>query len=715
MWTIYKGPERAPSTLRKLTDILKESNKLYLSKDYKHLVYNLPISFDTETTNYVDSDGNKVGWMYIWMFRFGNPSGKNSFFVFGRSSEDLRDFLDKLSYELNLSTVDGGKMIYVYVHNLGFDLEFIRDLLNITDELHADKHEPIYVRDARGIEFRDSMILSGGLSLEQIGKSLRSGYTKKVGDLDYSLIRTPLTPLTDEEMGYCRGDVDVLAAYIAEQTEQYHGKIAEIPLTNTGRVRKYAYKSIFKGSSLGSISRYYKLMEKCVLSPDEYDQCQRAFFGGFSHANANYVGKTIENVESYDFTSSYPAVMLTEKFPIGTPEHIDQVSFDEYKELVNDPTKCVIADIQLSDVYLKDDVGDCYLSGDRSKVIVENPVLDNGRIRYCDRIALTSTDVDFKIINQCYDFSKISIKNLLVWGADFMPNPIIGLIVDLYGAKTTLKGVEGMEKEYGIKKAMLNSLYGMCVTRILRDTVKVSTGEWVDTPLTEEEKVKNIEKNNNSKRRFLYYPWGVYITAYARRNLWTAIKTLGDDYLYSDTDSIKVKKSSQKLTQYLEDYHHDLKIKLGWMLEYRHIWEMSDFAPKTKDGVEKPIGVWDFEGSYARFKTLGAKRYLVESHGSIKVTVAGIPKKRLEDYLMSIDGTVDTAFRSFDDGLHVPVEKAGKLASCYYSDVDLDVVDYLGTSCHVTQKYGCHLFNVDWTLTMSSSFLDLVKRLQGVL
>lgn len=651
-------------------------------------MYNLPVAFDTETTNYTCKDANdhdvKVGWLYVWMFRFGNPTDDDSIMIYGRDTELLDYFLTELSVKLGLAAdEDKQKLLYIYVHNLGFDFEHIRDRLDIVEQLHADTHNPIFIRDSRGFEFRDSLILAGGLSLSKIGDSLDNGIVKRVGDLDYNLIRTPETPLTDVELGYCQGDIDVLASYIQKQIEQYKG-IQFIPLTNTGRVRHYARQMIYHNKSYGSYQRYRELMDKCQLTYDEYVQCQRAFYGGFTHANARYVGQTLTDVVSYDFTSSYPAVMLSERFPIGKPEHIDSLDLDGLRQIVNNANKCCIFDLQLSNVYVKDDVGDCYLSNDGSKVHVVKPVVDNGRIRSCEKIALTCTDVDFKIINQCYDWDNIDISNVLVWDADYLPTQMIDVIIDLYKAKTTLKGVSGKEEEYQVKKGMLNSLYGMCVTRILRDKITVEGDTWLTIKLDDEEKRENIDKNNKSKIRFLYYPWGVFITSYARFNLWTAIKTLGDDYIYSDTDSIKVFAKSKKLSQYLDDYQHDLDLKFSWLIRRRRKFSLDDLRPKTVKGVEKPIGVWDFEGEYSLFKTLGAKRYLKIEKGvldgkidqtninsiGIESTVAGISPKKLSKYLLEQSATLRDVFDMFADGLHVPSDKTGKLASIYYQDVD---------------------------------------------
>lgn len=673
-------------------------------------VWDVPIAFDTETTNYTTCDGRDVGWMYIWMVRIGDPLSDRTEFFYGRTVDTFDDFISGISKGLNL----GESLIYIFVQNLGFDLEFIRSKLDIISELHAETHEPIYVLDSRGVEFRDSKILSGGLSLKKIGEELENGLVKKSGDLDYDLIRTPMTPMTDEEMGYCQGDVDVLASYIQKQMRLYKGLI-HVPLTNTGRVRKYARDTIYGKVHKGAKARYKELMSECVLTFEEYQQCKDAFAGGYTHGNSFWVGKTLYDVVSFDFTSSYPATMLSERFPMGRPEHIDTCTYEEFREMVNDPEVSLIFDLQLRNVKIREGVGDCYLTNDANKCRMVNPISENGRIRECEKYAITCTDVDFKIISKCYTWDAIHISNVLKWRNDYLPSQIIEIILDLYNAKTTLKGVSDRKEEYQIKKGMLNSMYGMCVTRILRDKVEVKDGEWVTIPLTMEEMEQNIEKNNKSMNRFLFYPWGVFITAYARFNLWTAILSLGNDYIYSDTDSIKVLASSDKLEDYLKRYQHDLDLKFSWMLERRKKFNREQLSPKDIKGKSRPIGVWDFEGRYEMFKTLGSKRYITYQNGEIDPTVAGIPPKNLKRYLCDSCDSVDEMFRMFDDGLHVPQDYTGKLASIYYDDVDLEVTDYMGNSYHVKQDHGVHLKPVDFTLTMTGSFLDLIKMIQGSL
>ena len=151
------------------------------------------------------------------------------------------------------------------------------------------------------------------------------------------------------------------------------------------------------------------------------------------------------------------------------------------------------------------------------------------------------------------------------------------------------------------------------------------------------------------------------------------------------------------------------------MLDARKKFKMQDLRPKDIKGRERPMGIWDYEGCYAIFKTLGSKRYITYDGEDLEPTVAGISPKNLSRYLTDSCDAVEDSIRMFDNGMHVPQEYTGKLASIYYDDVDLNVVDYLGRPYHITQDHGVHLKPVDFTLTMTGSFLDLIKMLQEVL
>lgn len=190
--------------------------------------YNTPVAFDIETTSFMEND-EKRAIMYVWQFEF------NTIVTTGRTWDEFFQLLMQISDILSLSE---NKRIVIYVHNLAFEFQFMREWIHWDEVFSTEKNNPIFARYG-GIEFKDSLILSGGLSLKKIGENLIKYPIRKMdGDLDYSLIRNSVTPLTEKEWKYCENDVRVLSAYIQEKIET-DGDITSIPLTNTGYVRRF--------------------------------------------------------------------------------------------------------------------------------------------------------------------------------------------------------------------------------------------------------------------------------------------------------------------------------------------------------------------------------------------------------------------------------------------------------------------------------------------
>ena len=357
----------------------------------------------------------------------------------------------------------------------------------------------------------------------------------------------------------------------------------------------------------------------------------------------------------------------------------------------------------------------------RSKCFVcENPVVNNGRIVYADLVSVTITNVDFDILEQFYEWDSIKIANFRSYQRAYLPTNFIKSILKLYEDKTTLKGVEGKEVEYLLSKGMLNACYGMTVTDIVKEN-QLYENEWTtEAPDLEEE----IEKYNKGKSRFLFYLWGIFVTAYARKNLFSGIYACGTDYVYSDTDSIKIL-NYEKHMSYIEAYNKNIIKKLQVAMKY-HGLPLESIAPKTIKGVKKTIGIWDFEGVYQSFKTLGAKRYMTLSqNNNISFTVSGINKKFGVPYLLDKTGTKYTkdkygnciiegderkAFDMFDIGLFVPVGYTGKNTHTYIDDYYKGyLTDYLGNTLEVEELSAVHMQGASYEMSISLQFEEFLK------
>lgn len=672
-------------------------------KTNKKVTYlNIESAFDIETTSYINN-GEKSAFMYIWMFGMG--LGKEIFY--GRTWEEFLDLCERLQHYFGLNE---NRRLVIYIHNLGYEFQFMCKYFNWENVFAINERKPIKALCSYGIEFRDSYILSG-YSLANTAKNLTTHKVRKMeGDLDYSLIRHQSTQLTEKELGYCSNDIEIILAYINEQIAQYED-ITKIPLTNTGRVRKYVKDACYytssnhRKSNRGKYQRYRQIMSDLTLDKATYIQLKRAFMGGFTHSNPNHTGKTLENVSSIDLTSSYPTVMLADKFPMSRAKELNITKVEELKKAMS--LYCLVFDLKLEG--LRNTLKyESYISESKCFKMVK-PVINNGRVYDAEMIQTTITDVDFNIIEKVYEWDKISIANVRGFVKAYLPKSIIESILNLYQDKTTLKGVEGKEVEYLLSKGMLNSVYGMCVTDVVKDE-HVFNETWGIERVDVDEK---IDEYNKSKNRFLFYPWGIWVTAYARRNLWTAILNIGDDYIYSDTDSIKML-NFDKHKEYVEKYNKHIGKKLADMMEHYKL-NVELLAPKTIQGKAKPLGIWEFEGNYSHFKTLGAKRYLVKENGEFHLTVAGLSKKNGINHMVNIcGGDTEQVFNIFNDDLYIPANKTGKMTHTYIdTEKEMFVVDYDGVQERVLTLSGIHLEPCDFTLSISEQYNQFLRAISS--
>ena len=661
---------------------------------------NLPCGFDIETTSTKIGE-QKTAFMYIWALGLGHDTGV----YYGRSWGEFVDICELISEKMGLSN---SKRLVIYVHNLGYEFQFMRKYFKWEQVFSIDERKPIKAVCSLGIEFRDSYILSG-FSLDNTAKNLVSHKVDKlVGELDYSLTRTSETPLTESELKYCENDIKIITAYISEQIDLY-GDVTKIPATNTGRVRKHVRQECYytssnhRKSSKAKYFKYRKIMNDLTIDPATYTQLKRAFMGGFTHANAAYSGKTLERVSSIDFTSSYPAVMVSEKFPMSRFKEVVITGVTQLKEYC--VKYAMVFDVRFHNVTCKL-TQETYISESKCSQLIA-PIINNGRVMSAELMATTITEIDFDIISQVYKWTDIEISNVKYAHKNYLPKSIIKSILDLYQDKTVLKDVAGSEVEYLLSKGMLNSIYGMCVTDIVKDNAVYSE----DWSIERVNVIEEIDKYNTSKNRFLYYAWGIWVTAYARRNLWTGIVVAGDDYVYSDTDSLKLT-NYEKYTSYVKWFDNQIIAKMSDMCAY-YKFDPQLLHPKTKDGIVKTLGIWDYEGTYSRFKTLGAKRYLIEKGDKLQLTVAGLSKQNGIQYIKELAGGDNAkVFDLFTDDLYVPATNTGKMTHTYIDDeIVFDCVDYLGGKMTVNTLSSIHLEACDFTLSIAAQYKDFLGKI----
>ena len=667
----YKYQQITDSILQSIFDNMK------VVKYKKQWYFNVPCAFDIETTSFYSGEDKKA-CMYLWQIDL------NGVCFYGRTWNEFTELINRI---LSIITRVNVKLI-IYVQNLAYEFQFMRKWFKWSHVFAREKRKPITAEIEGGVIFKCSMFLSG-YSLAKIADNLMKHSIKKLtGQLDYKQKRHSETVLTTDELEYAYNDIKIIEYYIAEEIEK-NKDICHIPLTSTGYVRRYVKEQCYPKKDGNSSRKFKRTIKELTIEPEEYKLLKRAFQGGFTHCNVYYSNKTIDNVSSIDFNSSYPAVMVTEKFPMSKGELVKVHSKEQFVELCKN--YCVIFDIAFTEL-ISVDMREHILSFSKCWA-VKDYQLDNGKVVYAKQLWTTMTDVDFSYFNKYYEWESFSVANVYIYKRGYLPKPLINSILKLYYDKTTLKGVQGKEYEYLHSKQLLNACYGMCVTDIAPEPILYDNDIWTTDLYTLEDQ---ISKYNKAKQRFLFYPWGIYVTAYARRNLFMGIYEFYTDYIYSDTDSIKCINYKKHL-EFVERYNKFVELKGKRMCEFYNI------NCKLLSPLKRTLGVWDYEGTYTKFKSLGAKRYLVQENDKYKLTVAGVNKINAINYLKKFKNPFDV----FAENLVIPKEYSGKNILTYVDEeIKGSIIDYNGVKGEYNEKSYIHMEESDYEFNLGKDYAE---------
>ena len=539
-------------------------------KKYDNTIY----TFDIETTSFLILNNEQIpavkylqlskkeqeecifmSNMYIWMF------GINDEVYYGRTWEEFKGFLIRLE---NWGT-DCKK--YVFVHNLAYEFQFLRNIFNMKNVFARKSRKPIkFELEDFNIEFRCSYMMSN-CSLEKLADVYKLDVKKLVGNLDYSLMRNSKTELTEKELAYCENDCLVVYKYIEKELETYE-TMKSLPLTSTGHVRKELKNKIEK-----DYSYINKVRRSVNVDGHVYNLLIDAFAGGYTHANWIYADEVIKNVNSYDFTSSYPYVMLTEKYPASEFRKIGVTKIEQMKS-------CFAYIVHVKFTNIKCKYYNNFISQSKCKKIYKGRY-DNGRVMGAEELEIVLTDVDLKFIFETYEFESYEFLECYYSIYDYLPKQFLEFILEKYINKTKFKNVEGKEVEYALEKAKFNSLYGMTVTNNIKDEVIFENDNgWSEKAISNEKIQELLEKEK--KLGFLSFSYGVWVTAYARYNLLSNLIKLDEYVIYADTDSLKLRDGFD--IEVINNYNKSVIEKIKKVSNELEI-DINKFCPTDSKGI----------------------------------------------------------------------------------------------------------------------------------
>lgn len=564
------------------------------------------IMADTETSKSLRRDDNHV---CAWTISI-RAYGLNIVTIYGTRPTEFVSTLSKIK-----DTIECDRLL-LYFHNLSYDWVFLRRFLirefgEPEHQLNTKPYYPIFIQWKNGIEIRDSLILAQR-SLEKWADDMDVEHKKAVGKWDYDAIRQQGCTFTADELEYIEHDTLAGVECLDKMMHNLHKHIYSMPYTATGIPRNEVRK---RGREHRAHDRYLK---QAMTWEQQKNAQDNVYHGGYTHGNRHAVGWIWEDVSAYDFASSYPYVLLSERFPAGKFMPIGNQSAAHI--LKYSENNAYIFKLIMTKVELKDGVDMPVLQYSKC-VSTVNAFLDNGRVLAADYIEIWLTSEDLSLIVNQYDCAKSICVNVQVTRKEYLPKWFTDYVYECFRDKTMLKG--GDPVAYTIAKAKLNSLYGMCCQKPVRDLIveDYETGEYTISDQADEEEYNKFVHRYTS---ILPYQIGIWCTAYAMRNLFTLGRCAGY-WLYSDTDSCY---GQEWDTAAVEAYNESCKKKLI----------KNGYGPVMHNGRAYWPGIAEFDGHYKEFKFLGAKRYAVrKDDGSLKITVAGVPKSTGAKCISSLD------------------------------------------------------------------------------
>ena len=667
-------------------DYLFPLGQVWLAKNGKNKKSYLELycGFDIETYT---EEVYHYGYMYIWQFSI---FGEKNYVIYGRSWSDFVRMIESLKTVLRLSKE---KRLIIAVANLSYEFQFMKRWFTWSKIFAREKRQPIYAFIDDCIEFRDVLMITGG-SLKSLAKRYTTTQKMEGSDLDYKKKRTYKTMIGSEDFDntafqYCINDVVILSEFMAYLFDTYIIPEKFIPMTKTGLLRREVKKQ------MGNNYNIKREIYRCY--PEDFsfysDLMKWCFRGGYTHSNIMHTGHIIEGIKSRDITSSYPYTMLTyDGFPNSPLKREDPKLFNKR---IESEKYCIIFEAIFTNLRAKG----CHTYESKSKCIDinANAIIDNGRVRR-GNVTVMLTEIDYMIYLWFYEWDSMSIVNMWTSIKGRLPDYVLKPLAEAYKNKAVMKH-EGKSdtQEYALYKELVNSAYGMMVTRLNTSEVKLSQLDYnwyLDNTEFSYEKEK--------KKAFLLPQWGIYVCAYSRYRIMSVIYSMGKDAIYSDTDSIKylgnyddmfdiINKQAEKNVKEVCD-------RLD--LPFAYFYDLGSF--------EKEYGGREVKGKF-----LGAKRYIIQDGDKITVTIAGLPKNALTSYVNRLNLQKDmfgygkrfTVFDLFEHNMLLRLDVSMKNAHCYNDKPHQQYID--GVLCAELSSVG--IYPIDFTMKLSDYYLACIQ------
>lgn len=362
-----------------------------------------------------------------------------------------------------------------------------------------------------GVFYTIEIVLGGGcrltirnstnvlpMALEDIPAAFGLPYHKL--KIDYELSRGEDYLITEDEIAYLERDCRILAAALRELEAQGMRRIT----TASNAMEDYK-------------NRIGRRQFKRWFPAPYYDaDIRRAYRGGFAYLNPLYKGKDMEQGVILDINSMYPYILREMPLPYGEGKRFEgEYQLDKDYPLYTQRLRCIFE--------LK--------PGKVPTIQIKNKFSRFRPTEYLfssmgDEVDLTLTSVDLELFLEHYEVSVIE----WVGGWKFKAGKEMFKSYIDYWMGLKIKGdQEGKPGLRTLAKQMMVSLYGK---------FGMNTQLQERTPYLDAYGMVSYHLEDPEPKEPIYIPIAVFVTAWGRKIMIDSIQTVGERFIYCDTDSL---------------------------------------------------------------------------------------------------------------------------------------------------------------------------------
>lgn len=391
-----------------------------------------------------------------------------------------------------------------------------------------------------------------------------------------------------------------------------------------------------------------------------------------------------ETMGHIDFKTSYVARMLLDYYPISS---FKLVNVNEFADAIK--TKCCKIKVTFKNFEAKK----FKFLQDKRCIFKEHSyykVDELHRILYAEEVTFLLNELDFELATNFYDYRSYEIKGLAVADRGQLPAYVREVAEKHFIGKETCDGIDKIWE-----KMLTEIVYGATCKAIYNMNEK----SWKDI----------------REEAILSPYWGIWTTSHARYALMMFAAALGEDWNYSDTDSLFFTNPLLHV-QLIEKYNENVRAR---MFKYC-VENEADY------NVLSELGTFTYEDgsssshfTITRFKALGPKRYIYTIEDSELVTkIAGYKKQYKKDGALvnvwAFKYDKDSIYDVFEDNFKIQDVQKFSISKDEPCEVEYDgkiykMKSYKFTGYRRTNKSTIEMFEE------AGEAYDLLKELQDSL